>query len=92
MTDKEKEKGSDEEKDGILLPAGIVILSAFAILCIAIGQASDVWDHFKQDFSIKTIIDIVLSSLSTVGWGFLDWYLWDEVWEHHKQKKKATTI
>ena len=80
MTDEEKEKEKDEEKDGILLPAGIVILSAFAIL------------HFKQDFSIKTIIDIVLSSLSTVGWGFLDWYLWYEVWEHHKQKKKATPI
>ncbi|HIY88444.1 MAG TPA: hypothetical protein H9824_07060 [Candidatus Bacteroides pullicola] len=92
MTDEEKEEERDEEKDGILLPAGIVILSAIAILCIAIGQALDVWDHFQQDFSLKTIIDIVLSSLSTLGWGFLDWYLWDEVWEHHKRKKKATTV
>ena len=84
MSNPEKE----EKKDGILLPAGTVGLLAIVVLLVIIGQVSDVWDYFQEE-EIR-YGRVIMESLSTLGWGILDWYLWAEVWDHHKRKKKAT--
>ena len=74
-----------EGKDGILLPVPIVIITALAVLGVILNQLAGVIDYCREEE--PRIIRIVMRSLSTLGWGFVEWCLLDELWEYRKRQK-----
>lgn len=79
----------EEEKNkypnDILVPRGIVILSTVAILCVIIDLIGGLIEYF-QDENLR-IVRIIMRCFSILGWGLVEWYLMDKLWETRKRGK-----
>ncbi|MDN0047843.1 hypothetical protein QVO10_00305 [Bacteroides gallinaceum] len=79
------EDTSRANNNGILLPRGIVILSAVAVLCVIIDLIGGLIEYFQDDK--LRIVRIITRCFSILGWGLVEWYIMDKLWETRKKGK-----
>lgn len=79
------EDTSRANNNGILLPRGMVILSAVAILCVIIDLIGGLIEYLQDD-NLR-IVRIIMRCFSILGWGLVEWYLMDKLWETRKRGK-----
>ncbi|ADV43405.1 hypothetical protein [Bacteroides helcogenes] len=77
----------EQNKKGICLPANIVVLVALAVL-VCIGDLAFGLAEYCQAEELH-IDRIVLRSLGILGWGTVEWYLADGLWEYYKKKRET---
>lgn len=84
MNNNEREE-KEEEKSGIILPSGIVVMAIVAILCVIISLIGSLVEYCQTN-NIN-MLRALMRILSILGWSAVEWYLVDKWWEYRKQKK-----
>ena len=77
------EKENNKSQSSILLPRGIVILSAVAVLCVIIDLIGGLIEYFQDDK--LRIVRIITRCFSILGWGLVEWYIMDKLWKTRKR-------
>lgn len=82
------EKENNKSQSSILLPRGIVILSAVAVLCVIIDLIGGLIEYFQDDK--LRIVRIITRCFSILGWGLVEWYIMDQLWKTRKRGKHTS--
>lgn len=82
------EKENNKFQSSILLPRGIVILSAVAVLCVIIDLIGGLIEYFQDDK--LRIVRIITRCFSILGWGLVEWYIMDQLWKTRKRGKHTS--
>ena len=82
------EKENNKSQSSILLPRGIVILSAVAVLCVIIDLIGGLIEYFQDDK--LRILRIITRCFSILGWGLVEWYIMDQLWKTRKRGKHTS--
>ena len=77
------EKENNKSQSSILLPRGIVILSAVAVLCVIIDLIGGLIEYFQD-------VRIITRCFSILGWGLVEWYIMDKLWKTRKRGKHTS--
>lgn len=82
------EKENNKSQSSILLPRGIVILFAVAVLCVIIDLIGGLIEYFQDDK--LRIVRIITRCFSILGWGLVEWYIMDKLWKTRKRGKHTS--
>lgn len=78
-------KEDTENKEGIVIPSGIVGMAIAAILCVIIDLIGMLVEYCQGDN--VHLIRILVRILAILGWTSVEWYLIDAWWTYRKRKK-----
>lgn len=82
------EKENNKFQSSILLPRGIVILFAVAVLCVIIDLIGGLIEYFQDDK--LRIVRIITRCFNILGWGLVEWYIMDKLWKTRKRGKHTS--
>ncbi|MDN0078555.1 hypothetical protein QVO32_03905 [Bacteroides gallinaceum] len=82
------EKENNKSQSSILLPRGIVILFAVAVLCVIIDLIGGLIEYFQDDK--LRIVRIITRCFNILGWGLVEWYIMDKLWKTRKRGKHTS--